>query len=125
MLLLDLRHWTGLEQTSNGWTEENPPRLERIDSIVKFGRALIFWSSEPTRWARTVSSDMTKDIDLWLQPTVENAARLMEVLEDVRLPELAPSADEWTNEKSMIQLGSEPYRVDLLNFATGVEFTEA
>ncbi len=67
----------------------------------------------------------TKDLDLWLAPTEENANRLTEVLNLFGFPELAPSVSEWTDEKSMIQLGVEPYRVDLLNFATGVEFDEA
>ena len=67
----------------------------------------------------------TKDLDLWFAPTKENASKLGEVLGTFGFPELAPSAEEWTNENSMIQLGVEPYRVDLLNFATGLGFSDA
>ncbi len=67
----------------------------------------------------------TKDLDLWLAPTEENARKVASVLADFGYPDLAPSAAEWTQEKAMVQLGREPYRVDLLNFASGLEFSEA
>jgi hypothetical protein len=67
----------------------------------------------------------TKDLDLWLAPTAENARKVGSVLADFGFPELAPSAEEWTQDKAMLQLGREPYRVDLLNFASGLEFSEA
>jgi len=67
----------------------------------------------------------TKDLDLWLAPSIENAAKLKQVLSVFGFPELAPSGEEWSQEKAMIQLGREPYRVDLLNFASGLEFADA
>jgi hypothetical protein len=67
----------------------------------------------------------TKDLDLWLAPTADNAGKLANVLSAFGFPELAPSAEEWTQEKAMIQLGREPYRVDLLNFASGLNFSDA
>ncbi len=67
----------------------------------------------------------TKDLDVWLAPTADNATRLGVVLAAFGFPELAPSAEAWTQEKIMLQLGREPYRVDLLNFASGLEFAEA
>jgi len=67
----------------------------------------------------------TKDLDLWLAPTRENAEKLAVVLAAFGFPDLAPSEHEWTQEKAMIQLGREPYRVDLLNFASGLDFDEA
>ena len=67
----------------------------------------------------------TKDLDLWLAPTEENARRVAGVLTNFGFPELAPSVREWTMDKAMVQLGREPYRVDLLNFASGLEFAEA
>jgi hypothetical protein len=67
----------------------------------------------------------TKDLDLWLAPTSDIAAKLSAVMAAFGFPELAPSVEEWTTEKAMIQLGREPYRVDLLNFASGLEFQEA
>lgn len=67
----------------------------------------------------------TKDLDLWLAPTADNASKLGAILNSFGFPELAPSADEWTKENAMIQPGREPYRVDLLNFASGLEFSDA
>jgi hypothetical protein len=67
----------------------------------------------------------TKDLDLWLAPTAANASRLAKVLDAFGFAELAPSVDEWTKENAMIQLGREPYRVDLLNFASGLVFADA
>ena len=67
----------------------------------------------------------TKDLDLWLAPTEENARRVGDVLTTFGFHELAPSVQEWTQDETMVQLGREPYRVDLLNFASGLEFAEA
>lgn len=67
----------------------------------------------------------TKDLDLWLAPTADNALKVAAVLAEFGFPELAPSTEEWTQEKAMVQLGREPYRVDLLNFASGLEFAHA
>lgn len=67
----------------------------------------------------------TKDLDLWLAPTATNAEKLGAVLSAFGFPELAPTPEAWTHERAMIQLGREPYRIDLLNFATGLEFAAA
>lgn len=67
----------------------------------------------------------TKDLDLWLAATPDNATKLSTVLATFGFPELAPTMAEWCEEKAMIQLGREPYRVDLLNFASGLTFGDA
>jgi len=67
----------------------------------------------------------TKDLDLWLRPDAATAAKLGNLLQDFGFPDLAPSEKEWTGEAVMVQLGRAPYRVDLLNFATGLDFDQA
>jgi hypothetical protein len=67
----------------------------------------------------------TKDLDLWLRPDAGTADKLAALLADFGFPDLAPSAKEWVSEPVMVQLGTAPYRVDLLNFATGLEFEQA
>lgn len=67
----------------------------------------------------------TKDLDLWLAPTADNARKLEGVLSMFGFPDLSPTVEEWTGESAMIQLGREPYRVDLLNFASGLTFSDA
>lgn len=67
----------------------------------------------------------TKDLDLWLAPNAETARKIGAVLNVFGFPELAPTENEWIEDRTMIQLGREPYRVDLLNFASGLEFDDA
>lgn len=67
----------------------------------------------------------TKDLDLWLRPDAATAAKLGSLLQDFGFPDLAPSEQEWTGDTVMVQLGRAPYRVDLLNFATGLDFDQA
>lgn len=67
----------------------------------------------------------TKDLDLWLRPDAATAAKLGTLLQDFGFPDLAPSEQEWTGDTVVVQLGRAPYRVDLLNFATGLDFDHA
>ncbi|MGE4071678.1 MAG: nucleotidyltransferase [Lysobacterales bacterium] len=67
----------------------------------------------------------TKDLDLWLAPKPESAMVVARLLEEFGFPDLAPDVGEWVEGKVVVQLGREPYRIDLLNFATGLVFEEA
>lgn len=66
----------------------------------------------------------TKDLDLFVQPTEENACRLLRALDDFgfgTLP-LTPSSFE---EGQIVQLGFEPHRIDLITRIAAVTFEEA
>lgn len=67
----------------------------------------------------------TKDLDIWVRADPETAQKLRQVLTAFGFPEVAPTDEEWTGGKAVLQLGREPYRIDLLNFISGVDFDDA
>lgn len=64
----------------------------------------------------------TKDLDLWVDIASENLSRLADALREFGFDEAAERATRLKDGHRLLQLGSEPNRVDLLNFASGVEF---
>jgi len=67
----------------------------------------------------------TKDLDLWVRPTPDNAARVEQALQDFGFGSVGLSAEDFTESYRAIQLGREPNRVDMLTALTGVSFEEA
>jgi len=67
----------------------------------------------------------TMDIDLWVQPSEENAAAVMRALirfgaalQDLR-------AEDLQKEGTVFQIGVPPRRIDIITGVTGLEFEEA
>lgn len=67
----------------------------------------------------------TKDLDLWIEVSSDNAARIVAVLEEFGLGSLGLLAEDFLDPDVVIQLGYEPNRVDFLTKLTGVEFAES
>jgi hypothetical protein len=67
----------------------------------------------------------TGDIDLWLRPTPENAARIEQVLVQFSFSSLGLKAADFLCPERIVQLGIAPNRIDLLTSLTGVTFDEA
>lgn len=68
---------------------------------------------------------VTKDIDFFVEPSAENAAKLIAVLGDFGLSSLGINEDDLLREESCIFFGRPPSRIELINFATGITFDEA
>ena len=68
---------------------------------------------------------MTGDLDLLVEPTAENAARVMRALTDFGFGDVGLSAADFQQPDVVVQLGFPPLRVDLLTSITGVAFEEA
>jgi len=68
---------------------------------------------------------LTKDMDLWVRPSVENGARVLLALAEFGTPLSAFDAAEFLEPETLIMLGREPFRVDLLTQIPGVEFESA
>jgi predicted nucleotidyltransferase len=68
---------------------------------------------------------LTKDMDLWVRPSRENGARVLAALVDfgTPLPELSP--ERFEDQETIVMLGREPFRIDLLTSIPGVEFEAA
>jgi len=67
----------------------------------------------------------TKDIDFFVEPSGENAAKLLSVLRQFGFGSLNISVDDFTQPDKVIQLGVDPVRIDLLTGIEGVTFGDA
>lgn len=67
----------------------------------------------------------TKDLDVLVEPTSENARRILEALTDFGFGELNLTIDDFAKPQRIVQLGFPPNRIDLMTSIDGVEFPEA
>ena len=67
----------------------------------------------------------TKDLDVWIWPDLTNAQRLIEALSAFGFGSIGLEVEDFTDPEIVIQLGREPSRIDLLTFATGLDFENA
>lgn len=67
----------------------------------------------------------TKDLDIWVEVSEDNAAKLLAALNDFGMGSLGLSVADFLTEDIVIQLGYEPNRIDLLTGLSGVRFNEA
>lgn len=64
----------------------------------------------------------TKDIDFWLYITRSNIQNLINAIEQFGLGSLGLQIEDFMSPENIIQLGYEPYRIDLLVDVDGVDF---
>ena len=67
----------------------------------------------------------TKDLDLWIETSSENAQRVFKALSDFGAPLAGLSAADFAQEDCFYQMGRPPVRVDILMAIDGVRFEEA
>jgi hypothetical protein len=67
----------------------------------------------------------TGDLDIWVRPTAENAARVWTALVDFGAPLRDLTVDDLAVEGVVFQIGVPPRRIDILTAVTGVTFDEA
>lgn len=66
----------------------------------------------------------TKDMDIMIEPSVENAERIINALNEFGFRSLELSNEDFSKEGKIIQLGYEPVRVDILTSIEGCDFEE-
>jgi hypothetical protein len=67
----------------------------------------------------------TKDLDIWVEPTAENAQRVWQALVTFGVPTDGLVPSDLANPDLIYQLGIEPNRIDLVMSVTGLEFASA
>ena len=67
----------------------------------------------------------TGDLDVWIDATRENAPRVMSALSAFGAPMQEISADDFSQEGIVYQIGVPPGRIDILTQLTGLTFAEA
>lgn len=65
---------------------------------------------------------LTKDLDVWVWVDSENAARLVRVLAEFGFGSLGLTAEDFSEEGQVVQLGYPPNRIDILTSIAGVDF---
>lgn len=64
----------------------------------------------------------TKDLDVWVRPSQENAHKILASLSDFGFGSLGLQVEDFSTAESIVQLGREPNRIDILTALKGVEF---
>lgn len=69
----------------------------------------------------------TGDIDIWIERSPDNAARVWQALEEFGAPSVAlgVKSEDLEAPDMVIQIGVPPRRIDLLTGVSGLEFNEA
>jgi hypothetical protein len=67
----------------------------------------------------------TKDIDIWVEPTPENAAKVWAALKRFGAPLAGIAPQDLAAKDLVYQLGVEPHRIDIVTGITGVSFAAA
>jgi hypothetical protein len=67
----------------------------------------------------------TGDLDIWIRPTPENAARTLRALTAFGAPLADLSLDDLTRPDTVFQIGLPPARIDIVSGITGVSFDDA
>ncbi|MFN0140911.1 MAG: DUF6036 family nucleotidyltransferase [Pyrinomonadaceae bacterium] len=67
----------------------------------------------------------TSDIDVVVSSGQENARRLMKALAEFGFRETELRADLFTEPDSVVRIGVEPMKIEILNYLKGVNFEEA
>ncbi len=67
----------------------------------------------------------TGDLDIWVDPTSENAARVHAALTSFGAPSHELSRTDLMRPEVVYQIGVEPRRIDILTSLTGLTFKEA
>jgi len=66
----------------------------------------------------------TKDMDILVEATTDNAKRLLAALNEFGFGSLNLAEDDFSSKGNIIQLGYEPIRIDILTSIKGLEFAD-
>jgi hypothetical protein len=67
----------------------------------------------------------TRDLDIWIRPTRENAERVWRALVSFGAPLRDVTVEDLCTPELIYQLGTEPTRIDFLTAPLGLDFEEA
>ena len=67
----------------------------------------------------------TKDLDIWIEPAMENARRVWKALAAFGAPLKGVSLEDFCNRELIYQIGIAPNRIDIMMNIPGLEFSSA
>lgn len=65
----------------------------------------------------------TKDIDIWVEMTTENAEKIITALTEFGFGSVGLKTEDFTTPDQIIQLGYPPSRIDIITTPDGIDFT--
>ena len=66
----------------------------------------------------------TKDMDILVEPTTDNAKRLLIAMDEFGFGSLNLSAEDFSTQGNIIQLGYEPVRIDIITSIKDLDFAD-
>jgi hypothetical protein len=66
----------------------------------------------------------TKDIDIWIEISLDNAEKIVKALQQFGFGSLELKPNDFLISNQVVQLGYPPNRIDLITSPDGVEFEE-
>jgi hypothetical protein len=66
----------------------------------------------------------TKDIDILIEASPENAKKLLAALKEFGFGSLNLTIEDFTEEGKIVQLGCEPVRIDIITSIKGLDFSD-
>ena len=90
-------------------------RSKKVDFLIVGGHAVAFHG-----YPR-----YTGDVDVLIRPSVENAERLLEVLDGFGFGQLGLTTADFSSPGRVLQLGRPPNRIDVLTSISGLDFEQA
>lgn len=103
-------------ELNRDWTEFLCALISRRARFVLIGGHAVAGHGEPR---------LTEDLDVFVEPTLENARRLHSALVDFGFGGVAPTAEELAQVDKVFMLGRKPWRIDILTSIAAVSFEEA
>jgi predicted nucleotidyltransferase len=88
---------------------------KKVKFLIIGGHAVTFYSR----------MKLTEDLDIWVEPTTENAEKVFEALSEFGYGNLELEISDFINEDSVVQIGYPPVRVDFMTTVEGLRFDEA
>lgn len=67
----------------------------------------------------------TKDLDIWVDATPDNASRVFKGLAEFGAPMNSVTVEDFVNPELVFQIGIEPHRIDIMMGIKGLEFSDA
>lgn len=67
----------------------------------------------------------TKDLDVWVEPSIENAPKVMRALREFGAPLMGLTQKDLEKPEAGLQIGREPLRIDVLTKISGPAFADA
>ena len=70
-------------------------------------------------------SRYTKDLDLWVKPSEDNAHNILRALQKFFDTDIGLKIEQFTEPEMLTIIGKEPFRVDIITSISGVQFDSA